>query len=123
MYLEYGASGFLGYYKKGELTMFQTEICSAIKALRPVRFHYSLDETPGFRIVEPHMVAHTKTGALALSAWYLSGATFSNSGPGWRVYLLSGISQLSILNEPFEGPRDGYKPDGGKSFKKVQCGL
>jgi hypothetical protein len=103
--------------------MSQAELCSAIRAQRLVRFFYSLDDEPGFRTVEPHMVARTKTEALALSAWYLSGASESNQGPGWRTYLLSGISQVTILNEGFDGPRPGYKPDGGKSFHDVQCGL
>lgn len=103
--------------------MSQTELCMAIKAQRLVRFYYDLDDEPGFRTVEPHMVARTKTEALALSAWYLSGATKSNKGPGWRIYLLSGISQVTVLPNTFDGPRDDYKPDGGKSFHDVQCGL
>jgi len=103
--------------------MSQSDLCNAIKAQRLVRFYYSFDDTPGFRTAEPHMVAHTKTGALALSAWYLSGAIEPTSGSGWRIYLLSGISSVSILNESFNGPREGYKPDGGKSFNNVQCGL
>lgn len=103
--------------------MFQAELCSAIKAKRLVRFFYSMDDEPGFRTVEPHMVARTRTEALALSAWYVSGATHVGQGPGWRTYFLSGISQVTVLNDTFDGPRDGYKADGGKSFHDVQCGL
>lgn len=103
--------------------MSQTELCGAIKAQRLVRFYYSLDDEPGFRTVEPHMVARTKTEALALSAWYVSGATTPGQGPGWRIYLLSGISQVTLLQDAFDSPRDGYQPDGGKSFHDVQCGL
>lgn len=103
--------------------MSQTDLCSAIKAQRLVRFFYNLDDEPGFRTVEPHMVARTKTEALALSAWYVSGATKPGQGHGWRIYLLSDISQVTVLPDTFTGPRKDYKSDGGKSFHDVQCGL
>jgi hypothetical protein len=103
--------------------MPQTDLCIAIKSQRLVRFFYNLDDEPGFRTVEPHMVARTKMEALALNGWYLSGATKSGQGPGWRTYLLSGISQVTVLSDSFDGSRDGYKSDGGKSFHDVQCGL
>lgn len=103
--------------------MSQADLCNAIKAQRLVRFYYNLDDEPGFRTVEPHMVARTNKAVLALSAWYLTGATKSGRGPGWRIYLLSGISQVTVLEQTFDGPRDGYKADGGKSFHDVQCGL
>lgn len=103
--------------------MSQSDLCAAIKAQHLVRFYYDLDDEPGFRTVEPHMVARTKTEALALSAWYLSGATKPGQGLGWRTYLLSGISQITVLHDTFDGPRDGYKSDGGKSFHDVKCAL
>jgi hypothetical protein len=103
--------------------MHHSEICNAIKSKNIIRFHYSLDKTPGSRIVEPHMVAYNEAGHLTLSAWYLSGASQSDKGPGWRAYLLSGISSISILSETFSGPREGYKSDGGKKFHDVQCSL
>ena len=108
---------------KGVLNMTLSELCKAIQTRHLVRFYYNLDKEPGFRTVEPHMVARTKRGLLALSAWYLYGASESHEGQGWRIYLLSGISQVTILQDEFAGPRDSYKADGGKSFHDVQCGL
>lgn len=98
-------------------------ICAAIAAKKLIRFHYSIGDDPGYRTVEPHMVAYTKDDKLALSAWYLSGSTASNEGQNWRIYLLEGVSQVQQLPDSFNGPRYGYNPDGGKSFHGVQCGL
>ena len=103
--------------------MSQTALCAAIKGRNVVSFHYGGDDTPGYRKVEPHMVAYNRKGALALSAWYLAGASEKNTGYGWREYLLSEIASLIILDERFEGPRPGYNPDGGKTFQNVQCAL
>jgi hypothetical protein len=98
-------------------------ICQAIASQHLIRFYYSLGKEPGYRTVEPHMVALTKDDNAALSAWYLEGESASNRGPGWRIYLLDGISQVQILPQTFYGPRDGYQPDGGKSFHGIQCAL
>ena len=98
-------------------------ICGAIATRNLIQFYYSSDQAPGYRIVEPHMVAYNSANHLALSAWYLSGASESGEGPGWREYLISGISSVTVLPSTFSGPRPGYKPDGGKSFHNIQCAL
>jgi hypothetical protein len=103
--------------------MSTTEMCSAIAARKLIQFNYSGDAASGIRIVEPHMVAYNKANRLALSAWYLSGASESQQGPGWREYLVSDISSVTVLETHFAGPRPGYKPDGGKSFHNIQCAL
>jgi hypothetical protein len=103
--------------------MPKTELCKAIKSKSKIKLYYSYDKEPGFRIVEPHMVAYNEAGNIVLSAWYLSGASESHDGPGWREYLLSGISSVTILPENFPGPQKGYNPTGGKKFHNVQCGL
>ena len=103
--------------------MSQAELCSAIKSRSLVTFYYSGDEAPGLRTVEPHMVAYNLKEHLILSAWYRSGASESKEGPGWREYLLSDISSVTLLQETFSSPRPGYKPDGGELFHNVQCGL
>jgi predicted DNA-binding transcriptional regulator YafY len=97
-------------------------LCGAIQSQRLVRFYYD-DPAPGFRLVEPHMVAYNKKDNLALSAWFLGGESASQEGQGWREYLLERISQLVVLEGQFPGPRPGYKPDGGKTFHNVQCAL
>jgi hypothetical protein len=98
-------------------------ICQAISGRRLLQFFYTGDGVPGFRTVEPHMVAYTRDNHLALSAWYLTGASESSKGPGWRVYLLKDMSQITVLEQHFASARPGYQRSGGKSFTRVQCAL
>ncbi len=88
-----------------------------------MRFYYSATKDPGYRTVEPHMVAYNKKDELVLNAWYLSGASASQAGPDYRDYLLSEISQVTDTGEKFPGPRPGYDRTGGKKFHNVQCAL
>ena len=101
--------------------MSQQVLCGAISQMRLIRFWYD-DPAPGYRIVEPHMVAYNRRNNLALSGWFLGGESASG-GQGWREYLLENISSLSVLEEQFAQPRPGYKRDGGKTFHNVQCAL
>lgn len=100
----------------------QNALCAAIASMHLVRFYYE-DEAPGFRVVEPHMVAYNRANNLTLSGWFLRGESASGEGQGWREYLLDSINSLSILDEKFAHPRPGYKRDGGKTFHNVQCAV
>lgn len=100
------------------------DVCRAIHERRLLQFNYTGDSVSGVRIVEPHQVAYNKeTNNLNLSAWYLSGASESQKGPGWRQYRLSDIDTVTVLEEHFVGPRPGYKPGENKIFHNVQCEL
>ena len=103
--------------------MSQAILCSAISSLNRVQFYYTGDAAPGYRTVEPHMVAYNSTDHLVLSAWFLGGASESQEGQWWREYLLSEICNVRILQEKFAGPRPGYRQDGGKTFRNVQCAV
>jgi hypothetical protein len=87
-----------------------------------ISFYYTGDALPGFRTVEPHMVAHNPKDVLSLSAWFLSGAIKSGT-QGFKEYKMQFISQVTVLAETFQGPRPGYQPTGGKVFHNVRCGL
>jgi len=93
--------------------MPQANLCSAIKSRNLVRFYYTGDNEQGYRTVEPHMVAYNSANHLALSAWWLSGASESTEGQWWREYLLNDISDVIVLPQTFSGPRHGYRRDGG----------
>lgn len=68
------------------------------------------------------MVAYNRRENLALSAWFLGGA--SESGTiGWKEYLFESISDIRVMPQTFAGPRPGYNPTGGKTFHSVQCAL
>lgn len=99
-------------------------ICQAIKANphQVITFHYTGESIPGERTVEPHMVAYNRKNNLALSGWFLGGA--SESGTiGWKEYLIESITNVTITQRTFAGPRPGYVPTGGKTFHNVQCAL
>jgi hypothetical protein len=98
-----------------------TILCTAIQSKNHVQFYYSGDKTPGIRMVEPHMVAYNEADNLALSAWFLGGASESQKGQGWREYLLEHISNVIVLPQTFSQARPGYRSDGGKTFHNVQC--
>jgi hypothetical protein len=97
-------------------------LCTAIKSMHLVRFHYE-DAAPGYRVVEPHMVAYNEAEHLALSAWFLYGESASGEGQGWREYLLENITDVKVLDQCFAQSRPGYQPTGGKKFHNVQCAL
>ena len=101
--------------------MNQTILCQAIKNRNLVKFYYNLGSNPGYRTVEPYMIAYNKAVHLCLSAWFLSGSSESNEGEGWREYILPGISSISVLKQTFSKPRAGYNPEEGKTYHKVQC--
>jgi hypothetical protein len=103
--------------------MPQAALCSAIETMNLVQIYYLGDAAIGFRIVEPHMVAYNEAAHLSLSAWCLSGASESQQEQGWREYLLSEITYVTVLPQKFFEPRPGYRRDGGKKYHNVQCAV
>ncbi len=73
-------------------------ICQAIQSRRIISFFYTGETIPGMRVVEPHMIASTETGSIALSGWLTAG-TSASGGQGWRLYLLESITNLTISDE------------------------
>jgi hypothetical protein len=69
------------------------------------------------------MIGYNEAGNLSLSAWFLGGNSESGQGQGWREYLLSGISNVTVLRQQFATPRPGYNPTGGKKFHSIQCAI
>jgi WYL domain len=103
--------------------MSQNTICSAIAARHLVSFYYTGDKAVGYRTVEPHTLGYNRADHLMLNAWLVGGMTESDKSPYWRDYLLSEMSHIKELNEPFSGPRSGYRKGGGKKFVSVICDL
>lgn len=101
--------------------MILTTLRQAINNRNLVKFYYNLGSNPGYRTVEPHMIAYNKADHLCLSAWFLGGTSESKEGQGWREYLLTGVSSVSVLSQTFSRPRPGYDPEGGKKYHKAQC--
>jgi hypothetical protein len=98
-------------------------LCSAIRSRNTVQINYLGTKVPGARTVEPHMIAYNTAGNLALSAWFVDGASESQAGPGWADFLIAEIVSVTVLPYQFNGPRPGYQPSGGKKYHSVQCAL
>ena len=103
--------------------MSQALLCAAIHDRNLVQFYYTGDAAPGPRLVEPHMVAYTSANNLVLSGWFLGGTSESQEGQGWREYLLTSMTNITVLPQTFAGPRPGYNPNGGTRLSNIQCRL
>jgi hypothetical protein len=103
--------------------MSQATICQAIGSRNYIQFYYDGNEAVGYRTVKPCTVGYNKADHLSLSAWYVSGVSESEEGPGWREYLLKSISQVTILQEKFDAAPPGYVRGGGKLLHNAVCDL
>ena len=93
-------------------------ICQAIEKRRLLQFSYD-DLT---RIVEPHLLGRKTSGKDALSGWLVEGYTESDHEPFWRNYLVEKMDFLIMLDETFEGEREGYNRED-PSMEEIYCRL
>jgi hypothetical protein len=93
-------------------------ICEAIRSRKLLRFSYK--NLP--RVVEPHFLGLTREGRLELFAYLSRGFTRTDRQPYWRTFFVERILSLTVLEERFQGTRDGYNPDA-RRFLKVYCRL
>jgi predicted DNA-binding transcriptional regulator YafY len=101
------------------MNLFTKEIiCEAISSKRRLQFTYR-DRT---RVVEPQIFGINTKGEDLLSAYFVSGYSESTRKPGWRAYLLSELTHLTMLEEKFPGPREGYNPND-PHMVKIYCRL
>lgn len=93
-------------------------ICEAINSRRLLSFYYD-----GFpRVVEPHTAGTDKKGHEALRAYQVSGGSESGESVGWKMFHISEIHNLSILEDQFEGPRPKYRRNDS-GFRYIRCQL
>lgn len=89
-------------------------INEAIKNRKLLEFNYQ-----GFyRVVEPHTFGIFTNGNELLIAYQVDGESKSRKPPFWSNFLIEEIEDLSILNDSFLEPRDGYKK-GDKRFRYI----
>jgi hypothetical protein len=93
-------------------------ICEAIAGRRLLQFSYANRK----RVVEPHILGRNSAGHDVLSAYLVSGYSESRKQPYWRFYLLSDVGLLTMLDESFSGPREGYDPQDSRILE-VYCRL
>ena len=96
-------------------------IRAATRSRQMVRFYYDGGVDPGYRTVEPHTIDYNEANHLTLGAWCVSGAGASHEDQGWREYLLSEMSLVTVLPVYFFGSRRDCPSDRGKSLHNLQC--
>ena len=80
------------------------DLIEAVRARRVVELQY---RGRGARVVHPHAVYRTASGALRLDGLQVGGATRSGSLPGWRDFDLMRITDVRVLEAGFE-PADDF---------------
>jgi hypothetical protein len=81
------------------------DLIEAVRAHRVVEIRYR-----GPRVVHPHAVYRTSSGALRLEAVQVSGVTSSGDLPGWREFDLMKIADVRVLDAEFD-PDPDFKRD------------
>jgi len=61
------------------------------------------------RVVEPHCLGRSRSGALLLRAYQVEGSSTSGPIPGWRLFKCEGLRNLEVLARQFTRPRPDYK--------------
>ncbi len=82
-------------------------ICSAIRSKLVIHFHYS----GGNRSVEPFCYGVTAAGNEVLRGYQTGGHSVSRNPVGWKLFLIFGISNLTITSRQFYAIRPGYNPN------------
>ena len=71
-----------------------------------------------FKTAEPFQVGiHKTTGNAILSAWYIPQNEKEKAG--WRIYLLSAISNVTTFMSTFTGDRPGYNANANQTMKEI----
>ncbi len=78
--------------------MLKSNLCNAIKKRSQISIVYD----GKVRIVDPYLVGINKKGNEALRAYQVGGYSESGGLPAWRLFVLSAISNVEILDASFE---------------------
>ena len=91
--------------QRGEKRM-NNDICKAIENKNVIEFFYNGQR----RVIEPYCYGiHKDTGNEVLRAYQIGG--FSSSGKiyEWKLYIVSKMSGIVVLDKRFKNPRPSYK--------------
>lgn len=84
-------------------------ISRAIKGHRLLRLIY---ENKRRVTIEPHALGRTEGGEDALLCWQVAPPV--SQAAAWRVFQLSKVSEMQMLDEGFEADRGGHSPPVGE---------
>ena len=91
--------------------MFRQPVKKAIETRTVLIFSYDGEE----REVEPHILGVSTAGNVVVCGWQRSGEL-----PGWRNYLLPGVTELTRTAIRFSAPHEGYNPEDS-TFARITC--
>jgi predicted DNA-binding transcriptional regulator YafY len=91
------------------------DLVEAVRAHRVVELDY---RGQGARVVHPHAVYRTSSGALRVEGVQVSGVTSSGALPGWRDFELMKISDVRVLDAEF-----APAPDYDRTADRYRHGL
>jgi hypothetical protein len=94
------------------------DLIDAVKAHRAVELLYRGRTGVDARVIHPHAVYRTSSGALRVDGVQVSGATRSGTLPGWRAFELMRIADVHVLDVEFQPD-----PDFNRSSPKYRHGL
>ena len=85
------------------------DLVDAVRAHRAVELRYRGRDGVDTRLVHPHALYRTASGALRLDGVQVSGATRSGSLPGWRNFDLMRIADVRVLDAEFQPSADFHR--------------
>ena len=80
-------------------------IADSIRKSRKMRVQYG----PGARLIEPHALGYSSDGNALLRAYQTEGASVSGEPAQWKLFRLDRMRSIEVSDEPFDGPRPGYR--------------
>lgn len=93
------------------------KIIEAIKNQNVIELQYEGE----WRVVEPHCYGETTAGNEGLRAYQIDG--YSSTGKfGWKMYDLGRANNITITEQTFDSPREGYKR-GDKGMSRIHAEL
>jgi predicted DNA-binding transcriptional regulator YafY len=91
-----------------ENTMFCIVMAMSQRQLLKIKY----DTDPNFRVIEPYMLGENAKKEAILRAYDLSKKD-------WRLFLLSKIMEIQVLESQFKGIRSGFSSGSDKAIKKI----
>ena len=98
------------------MNLLNKKICLAIESRNIIVFNYE----GGSRKIEPYCHGLSKNRKELLRAYQISGYSSSGKLEGWKLFYISKISNLRILDKKFQKVRPKYNPNDS-AMSKIYC--
>ena len=92
------------------------KLCEAISDRKIIAFYYD----GGYRTVEPYAYGASGAGKEILRGYQLGGFSDSNAPEGWKLFHISRIKNLVVMEEKFSYNREDYNP-ADPAMQEIFC--